>query len=292
MHVTRINWKNDDILPSFPVLGDLSVLHITLDAPPDPVSVTPATVTVVMEVPFTTATGTPPVDGTPPPPIIGSILEGKLAVLPGSIVEWTPTPASLSKINLAFSQPLSFSDGAIVRVTLKGSALWSSQGNSIAYLDGQALGQQGQSSDPRRTSRIDLILPSNSGATASDFESWFRLAPPISLQSLTLDPPIAVVGHFIPPPPIGPFSFPVIGTLTLTAPAPAGGTVVTITSSVPPPVVVLPQPSVVVPPGANKVQFPIIAQTAAFPPGTVTQALLTAQTGLQSVANTLIVQNI
>ena len=68
MHVTGINWKNDDVqvFPTqfvFDPAGNAitnETLEITLDLPPDPISLTPATVIVTMEIPFLTATGIPP----------------------------------------------------------------------------------------------------------------------------------------------------------------------------------------------------------------------------------------
>src|SRR5262249_37395665 len=63
---------------------------------------------------------------------------------------------------------------ARVRVTLKGRTLFSHRGADVIYLDGQAFGKAGVRADGQ-TPRIDLILPSGSGARASDFESWFYL---------------------------------------------------------------------------------------------------------------------
>jgi hypothetical protein len=94
-----------------------------------------------------------------------------------------------------------------VRVRLTGQALfheriinWAGKGPQppappIIYLDGAAFGEGGT---PRRdgAARIDLRLPSGSGAVASDLESWFYLAPTQTVTSVSVNPNslTAVVG--------------------------------------------------------------------------------------------------
>ena len=63
---------------------------------------------------------------------------------------------------------------ARVRVTLKGHTIFSQRGADIVYLDGHAFGKAAMRADGK-TPRIDLNLPSGSGARASDFESWFYI---------------------------------------------------------------------------------------------------------------------
>jgi len=59
------------------------------------------------------------------------------------------------------------------------------------YLDGQAFGKPGMRADGK-TPRIDLNLPSGSGARASDFESWFYVGvepepkPPLQVTNVKL----------------------------------------------------------------------------------------------------------
>ena len=76
------------------------------------------------------------------------------------------------------------------RVTLKGHAIFGTIKGAQAWLDGQCFGILGK---PRidGTPRIDLNLgngvPSGNGAKASDFESWFQVAPAPTL-SLSISP--------------------------------------------------------------------------------------------------------
>ncbi len=60
-----------------------------------------------------------------------------------------------------------------MRLTLKGSAIWSRRGNEFIYLDGQAFGIPGHQAENRL--RIHLALPSGGNQKASDFESWFYI---------------------------------------------------------------------------------------------------------------------
>jgi hypothetical protein len=67
-----------------------------------------------------------------------------------------------------------------MRVTLKGHAIWSDQGEQAIYLDGQAFGRSGPGElrADKLTPRTALSFPSGAGVRASDFESWFYLVPP------------------------------------------------------------------------------------------------------------------
>lgn len=74
-----------------------------------------------------------------------------------------------------------------VRVKLAGNTLFAG-GLNEAFLDGQCLGAPALRADGK-TPRIDLQLPSGSGAAASDFESWFYVAPTQGVASLIIDHP-------------------------------------------------------------------------------------------------------
>ncbi len=75
-----------------------------------------------------------------------------------------------------------------VRVKLAGRTLFTtdSSGNQI-FLDGQSFGTKGV---PRvdGSPRIDLQFPSGNNDKASDFESWFYLAPILTITSLDVEP--------------------------------------------------------------------------------------------------------
>ena len=78
-------------------------------------------------------------------------------------------------------------DFARVRVKLVGDALFAGGSNQV-FLDGQCFGAPALRADGI-TRRIDLQLPSGSGAAASDFESWFYVAPTQGVASLTISHP-------------------------------------------------------------------------------------------------------
>jgi len=75
-----------------------------------------------------------------------------------------------------------------VRVRLQGRTLFSSVTSGQAFLDGQAFGSPAFRAD-KVTPRVDLQLPSGNSEKASDFESWFYLAPTLQITSLTIDHP-------------------------------------------------------------------------------------------------------
>lgn len=112
-----------------------------------------------------------------------------------------------------------------VRVKLEGRTIFTtgSSGAQI-YLDGQSFGTPGS---PRidGTPRIDLRLPSGDNAKASNFESWFYLAPIVNLISLTVSPSSVTIAQGKPLPST-------TGTVTLNY-APGVDTAVTLSVAAP-----------------------------------------------------------
>ena len=162
MHVTRTNWENDDFIRFGKFFGatNPSSLEVTLDAAPDPASINTKTMIVTLEASVTIQAVSAKVS---------FILDGVVDTV-GKVIRWT----RLREIDQSASN-------GRVRVVLKGHAIVSKQGG--LHLDGRALGKL----DPA-TSGIRLVLPSSSGAQASDFESWFNLVPSDVLESLTVTP--------------------------------------------------------------------------------------------------------
>jgi hypothetical protein len=74
------------------------------------------------------------------------------------------------------------------RVRLRGGMIWGAGTGAMSYLDGQCFGVSSMRADGR-TPRTDLIMPSGAAAKASDFESWFDLAPLPRVASLSVAPP-------------------------------------------------------------------------------------------------------
>ncbi len=181
MHVTAINWSNDDVLP-VSVFGQ--GLQVTLDAQPDPTSVTSSTMIVAAEAP-------PSAGGQLAQLMTQPYIFLAEPSVSANVISWTPPPG-LENFLLQNLQA-----GAMfrVRVTLKGHVIWSvgfssagmtNLGGELLYLDGQVFGRPGFRSDGI-TPRIDLRLPrSGNGVRASDFESWFWLtATPTALLQVS-----------------------------------------------------------------------------------------------------------
>jgi hypothetical protein len=163
LHVTKTNWQNDDLLRSEVLQKGLK---IWLDVVPDRLSVlggaqpsTSPTVIVSVEAPIQTDTAAPD---------LTFILDTKITLQSDSIV------LRIVEQSKFFQELLQRRALVRVRVTLKGHTIFSQRGSDVIYLDGQAFGKSGIRADGK-TPRIDLNLPSGSGARASDFESWFYL---------------------------------------------------------------------------------------------------------------------
>lgn len=188
MHVTGTSWRNDDLLDSQEFLTN--GLRIMLDRPPDPQSVSDATVIVTAELPYR-APGTETRAALPFNQTL--IVLGNVAIDPANpnVIVWAfrrdlGGTRRLDTIDAVLAPPLAattrrrFSRAAIIvqpaavrlRVTLKGAAIWSDTGQQRLYLDGQALGQPGVRADGQ-TGRTALIFPSGGDQRAGDFESWF-----------------------------------------------------------------------------------------------------------------------
>ena len=167
LHVTKTSWANDAVM----TLGTfLQGLQVALDGAPTPSSVTSSTVIVTLEAPLTGQTAL----------FISEIIPGTPTVTSSSLITWTP-PTGFS-LPSAFANAVQFR----IRVTLKGHFIWTKSGSQLVYLDGQAFGQlDGQRADG--TTMTSLVLPSGAGMRASDFESWFFLAPNAPL-SFTVNP--------------------------------------------------------------------------------------------------------
>jgi hypothetical protein len=252
LHVTGINWINDDVLPQGLDQLNRNGLQIFLDGvpvQPPPASVA-AVLVVTMEAPVL-------VSANPSDPIArtqGSvILNGDIAFPSPNTLQWKPAQggAELTQLARLFGNQLI--PRVRLRVSLKGSAVWRDQGAQRLYLDGQALGQPGFRADGV-TPRIDLLLPSGGNERASNFESWFYLQlqiPEPNLASLDLDPLVVVAGN------------PVTGTILLDQPAPAGGATVTLSSSSP--TIASVPATIVVPAGQTRATLTV---TTTVPPNT------------------------
>src|SRR5262249_41820954 len=139
------------------------------------------------------------------------------------------------------------------RVRLAGADIFVGAGAGQVFLDGRVLGAPGTRADGV-TPRIDLTFPSGTGEGVSDFESWFYLAPTLTLAGLAVQPASIVFSPSAPAPPPSP-----VATLTVNYPAVAD-TVVTL-SVIPPagtPAGAVTVPAgVTIPKGKAAVTFPV-----------------------------------
>jgi hypothetical protein len=117
---------------------------------------------------------------------------------------------------------LSLIPAARVRVRVFGHAVFAEASSGcgpvkIIYLDGQCFGETGKLSDG--TTGVALEKPSGGGAVASDFESWFYLAPAAEVESVEFNPDSMTLGVGAAAAAKGlPSSGTSTGTVTLTTP--------------------------------------------------------------------------
>ena len=161
----------------------------------------------------------------------------------------------------------------LAHLTLKGNFIWGPNDRlAQMYLDGEAFGiPRLDNPDDANSIRTSLNLPrSGNGQRGGDFEMWFWLVLPVTLVSLSFAPNQVNTGGTS------------VGTLTLSAPAPSGGAVVTLAANTPS-LATIP-PSVTIAGGQVSGTFPVsgISTTSA-----VSQLQVTATYLQSSVAGSL-----
>jgi len=208
LHVTAINWPNDDIVALDQ--AQATGLRVTLDGPPAP-GIDAAAFTVLLEAPLFTASSDTGLaafaaaQGNVALALrLALIIDGSVGIN-GNVVLWT-MPGRLTTELAQLMQALeSFVDRGVfarVRVALKGRAIRGAGAGAPIYLDGQSFGVPATRADGK-TSRTDLSFPSGDAVKASDFESWFYLVPSQRVVSVTVTPPqvawvqVGVLGNTI-----------------------------------------------------------------------------------------------
>ncbi len=190
LHVSAISWVNDDVvtLDQFFVQG----LTVSLDAQPDP-AIDAASFVVEMEIPFgTTGVGTAAFAALPLTTAVRLpvVLDGGITTDPtANTIKW-----AMGRTILRFLSQFATGLGSLAdtgefmraRVTLKGHTTRGADPRTPLFLDGQCFGTAATRSGG--APRTDLILPSGNGAKASDFESWFYLAPAQRIDNMTITP--------------------------------------------------------------------------------------------------------
>ena len=202
MHVTTINWSNDDIMTLDQLV--LQGLNVTLDQAPTS-QVDPSSFIVTLEAPVArqqdpaSATGVG-IIGTfniNPTTVLRSVtvIDSQITVK-GNTIYW-----NMPYVNAPFIQweTLFFLNGLLllgapylefgrIRVKLTGRTIFSGTGSSQLYLDGYTLGTSATRADGS-TPRMDISLPSGNQERANDFESWFYVAPTLGATALTVATP-------------------------------------------------------------------------------------------------------
>jgi len=208
LHVSAASWTNDDVMTVDTLLEN--GLAVTFDQAPNcPWS--GGNFRVTLERPLVKEPGLafdaaslPTLDGT------DIFLRSELVLDPpdgievsGTKVNWllpvgkTQSSFWLHKILNTLAAGTGGTGYSRVRVKLAGSSIYAdgTDGNSI-YLDGTGLGRTVTRASDGNPS-VGLVLPSGLSAKASDFESWFYLAPTaliagVAIQAVESKGPVAV----------------------------------------------------------------------------------------------------
>ena len=235
MHITDINWNNDDVLTFDQLLA--SGLSVTLDQSPTG-AIDSSIFSVTLEVPVASPVeqaavkqGLAPIVLRTSMPLDGQVTVQKQTVnwnIPFRDSKGEIPPVQLEALillNGLLFQGMNYSSFVRARVNLSGTDVFAGDGSSRMYLDGQSLGTPGVRADGI-TPRMDLAFPSGMDEKASNFTSWFFLAPTFQLAGLSVQPSAVVFN------PSAPSPLPPVATLTTNYPA-LVDTVVTL-SVVPP----------------------------------------------------------
>jgi hypothetical protein len=261
LHVSKINWNNDDVLPFDQLLA--TGLTVSLDQAAT-AHVDPSTFAVTLEIPVVSPIETEAVRENLTPIVLrtGMPLDGQITAS-GNDLKWIlpfrDAKGTIARIQLdalvlldvALLQGLSYSSFARARVKLYGRSVFTGTGSSRLFLDGQAFGTPAVRSDGI-TPRIDLTLPSGAAEKASDFESWFFLAPTLTLLTFVVQPNSVAFTQSQPSPAVP------VATLTLSYPA-LSDTVITLSVISPPNIssAVTVPPTVTVPKGKASITFSV-----------------------------------
>jgi len=193
LHVSGINWVNDDVMALDALITN--GLQVTLDqAAVGHVDRANFTVSLEVAVPDKgEQRGESP--GNLPPVILRRpmIIDGNVSVQ-GTAILWQISAdyGKLEDINDALLPGAQLLQWARARVRLLGRTVFAGSPGNLTYLDGQTYGTPGVRAD-RVTPRIDLQFPSGNLEKASDFESWFYLAPVLGIAAFTVAPASASI---------------------------------------------------------------------------------------------------
>lgn len=235
----------------------LDGINILCDGNVDPGSISRPTCFVTVETPTAQFTAAP--IGT----AYQTLVLGANVGAAGNTISWQPDQRIDPLLRQLVNSTPQGDRGVLTRLTLKGNFIWD-RDNANRFLDGEGFGVQQPNSN-----NTSLRLPSGDGRRGGDFEMWFWIARPLGLGSLVVNPATVIAGT------------PSQGTLTLSGPAPAGGLVISLTSSATNRATV--QPTITIPAGGTTATFPIQTIPAQTGPVVITANL--AGVSLQATLN-------
>ncbi|HUI56726.1 MAG TPA: DUF6519 domain-containing protein [Bryobacteraceae bacterium] len=260
LHVSQISWRNDDVMTLDQLLANGLVVSLDQAATSH---VDSAAFSVTLEVPVASPLEAAAVlEGLVPIVLRTAMpLDGQVALQTTGISWSIPYLLkgqiqqvqflAIATMNAMLLQGAAYASFTRVRVRLLGAKIFAGTGSTQLFLDGEAFGITGTRSDGV-TPRTDLVFPTGAQQAASDFESWFYLAPVLAITGLSVQPPTVVLSLTAPAPPA------VTATVTLNY-APMADTVVTLSVTTPPnisPVVTVP-PNVTVSKNTVTKSFPV-----------------------------------
>jgi hypothetical protein len=182
IHVVKTSWANDMTMTVDQLVA--KGLVVVLDQTPSS-PITGANFIVTAE--LATGLRVSEIAGTagitafftlqPATPILRSIaiIEATIGVS-GNTVSWKPQQSAFAILEELGKLAMAVRSMPRVRVKLLGEMIFAKGKTGLMYLDGRALGVPGSDSN-----HISLELPSGQGSVASDFDSWFYLAPALEI---------------------------------------------------------------------------------------------------------------
>jgi hypothetical protein len=158
LHVVGMNWENDSDL-SLDLANEGFVL--TLDRPADPRAAAARPIAVTAEPVYERSRRPAQTDPTP------VMLNGEIAIS-GPNIEWKPASTVVNR--LAQLKGQWGAPKLLLRIAVKGNAVWADAGGEIVHLAGRALHVPSRNGSD--TEHLRLQLPTMRDERVSDFESW------------------------------------------------------------------------------------------------------------------------
>lgn len=188
LHVNAINWLNDDFLTMDQLLA--TGLKVTLDAAFTG-HIDPATFIISLEIPasgnsFVARGG---VGGGTTMIRNPFVIDGMTTTQNSDLLWQMPREGNYAWfiVDEMLVPGASLGAWTRARVKLAGRDIFNGTDANRMFLDGQSYGTNAFRRDGK-TPRIDLQLPSGNSGKASDFESWFYLAPILGISAFSIQP--------------------------------------------------------------------------------------------------------